>query len=241
MRFVRRALWGFAGLIALFALATVLTVRPADPALWPPPAGAPAVEIFLVSHGYHSGLVLPRGEVAATAARTGDAALAEIARRFAAYPWIEVGWGEEEFYRAVPDVASLSFTLALRALLKPGNATVLHVVGVTWPPRTTFPHSDIVRIGLSRAGFERALAGIGASVARTGGGGLPEALGSGLYGPSQFFRAVGSFSLFQVCNHWTAGILGMAGLPVAPLLATLPQGLLLDLRWRAGLAAMPRE
>jgi uncharacterized protein (TIGR02117 family) len=235
----RRAFWCLAGLIVLFAAAVFATARTADPALWPPVPGAPTVEIFLVSHGYHSGLVLPRALVAEVAARRGDAALSDVARRFSAYPWIEVGWGEENFYRSVPDVGSLSLTLAVRALFLPGNASVMHVVGVTWPPRTTFPKSDIVSIALSRDGFERALARIGESFSRSGEGGLPEALGPGLYGPSQFFRAVGSFNLFSVCNHWTAGILAAAGLPVAPVLATLPSGLFLDLRWRAGLAPMP--
>ena len=234
----RRALWSLAALIGLFAAAAFATARSADPALWPPAPGAPTIDIFVVSHGYHSGIVLPRALVAEVAAQRNDAALAEVARRFAAYPWIEVGWGEENFYRSVPDVASLSVPLALRALFLPGNVSVMHVVGVTWPPRTTFPKSDIVRVSLSRDGFERALARIGRSFARTGEGGLPEALGPGLYGPSQFFRATGTFSLFQVCNHWTAGILAAAGLPVAPVLATLPHGMFLDLRWRAGLAPM---
>lgn len=237
--FGRRSLWCLAGLILILGLAAFATARSADPVLWPPPPGAPAVEIFVVSHGYHSGIVLPRAQVAEFAARRNDAALSEVARRFAAYPWIEIGWGEENFYRSVPDVGSLSLPLALRALFLPNNASVMHVVGVTWPPRTTFPKSEIVRIALGRDGFERALGEIGASFARTGEGGLPEALGPGLYGPSQFFRANGHFSLFRVCNHWTAGILAAGGLPVAPVPATLPHGLFLDLRWRAGLSPLP--
>lgn len=235
----RRALLGLAGLILILGLAAFATARSADPALWPPAPGAPTIEIFVVSHGYHSGIVLPRAAVAEFAARHSNAALAEVARRFAAYPWIEIGWGEENFYRSVPDVGSLSLPLALRALFLPGNVSVMHVVGVTWPPRTTFPKSDLVRVALSRDGFERALAEVGASFARTGEGGLPEALGPGLYGPSQFFRANGHFSLFRVCNHWTADILAAGGLPVVPVLATLPHGLFLDLRWRAGLTPLP--
>jgi hypothetical protein len=37
-----------------------------------------------------------------------------------------------------------------------------------------------------------------------------------------------------------ADLLSAAGLPVTPVLATLPAGLLLDLQWRAGLRPLPR-
>jgi len=63
-------------------------------------------------------------------------------------------------------------------------------------------------------------------------------LGPGLYGSSRFYRAVGTFHAFNVCNHWIAGLLDAAGVPTAPVLATLPPGLLIDLRWRAGAVRM---
>ena len=107
--------------VALLAAITVLTARSADPALWPPAAGAPSVEIHVVSHGYHSGIVLDRTAMAEAAARSGDAALIAVAQRFANYRWLEIGWGDEGFYRNVPDAASLTFRLAVRALFWPGN------------------------------------------------------------------------------------------------------------------------
>jgi Protein of unknown function (DUF2459) len=68
---------------------------------------------------------------------------------------------------------------------------------------------------------------------------MPEELGPGLYGTSLFFRANGAFHLFNVCNHWIARLLDAAGVPTAPVLATLPFGLLLDLRWRSSLVPLP--
>jgi hypothetical protein len=70
---------------------------------------------------------------------------------------------------------------------------------------------------------------------------VPEELGPGLYGTSLFFRANGTFHLFHVCNHWIADLLDAAGVPTAPLLATLPSGLLLDLKWRSGLVRLPLD
>ena len=39
------------------------------------------------------------------------------------------GWGDEGFYTRVPTTAELTTALALRALFRPGNPSVLHVVG----------------------------------------------------------------------------------------------------------------
>jgi hypothetical protein len=72
--------------------------------------------------------------------------------------------------------------------------------------------------------------------------GIPaEDAGPGLYGPSRFYRARGTFNIFHVCNHWLADLLDAAGVPTAPVLATLPSGLFLDLQWRAGLRPLPRQ
>jgi uncharacterized protein (TIGR02117 family) len=165
--------------------------------------------------------------------------LAALATRFSGFSWVEIGWGEEEFYRSVPTAASLTLGLAVRALFRPGNPSVVHVVGLVQPPRISFPAADIIRLGLSEEGFARAAERLNATFAPAANGLPIEDLGPGLYGPSLFFRAVGAFNLLNVCNHWVANLLDAAGVPTAPVLATLPQGPLLDLRWRSGLLPMP--
>ena len=157
-----------------------------------------------------------------------------VAQRFAAFEWIEFGWGDREFYQSVPTVADISLPVALRALFRPGNTSVLHVVGITADPARVFTSGELVRIPLSRNGFDRMLQQLDATFVPPQGGALPD-LGRGLYGPSLFYPANGSFSVFKVCNHWIADLLGAAGLPKAPVLATLPSGLIFHLRWRAGL------
>lgn len=219
----------------------VLTARAGDPALWPSAPGEPRVEIFVVSHGYHSGLVLPRETLAEAASRRGDAAIAAVSQRFAGFQWLEIGWGDEGFYRHVPDAASLTFGLAIRALFRPGNPSVVHVVGLSGNPRETFPNADLVRIELSSGGWARMLDKLEASFNKGDAGARPEPLGPGLYGPSLFYRGVETFHIFNVCNHWVARLLSAAGVPTAPVLATLPSGLFLDLQWRAGLVALQKN
>jgi uncharacterized protein (TIGR02117 family) len=239
MRTVARRL-GFGVLIAvaLIVVAAVATVRRGDASLWPPAPGAPTTEIFVVSHGYHAGIVVPRRALADAASRRGLAALGDISTRFAAFDRFEIGWGDEGFYREVPTAASLTVAMAARALFRPGNRSVLHVVGINNDPRAAFARSDMVRIELGETSFARLAEKLDATFARNEAG-RPEDLGPGLYGPSLFFRANGTFHVFNVCNHWLADLLDAAGVPTAPVVATLPFGLLADLEWRAGLARLP--
>jgi uncharacterized protein (TIGR02117 family) len=221
-------------LTALLIAATVLTARSGDPKLYPPPAVAPAVEVFIVSHGYHAGIVVPRDRMADVAGTLGLRVLMAVTARFGAYAWLEIGWGDQGFYTSVPTVASLTVPMALRALFRPGNPSVVHVVGLAQHPRVSFPHSEIVRLQLGEAGFARLLGKLDATFAPGEGGAVADTLGAGLYGASLSYRAAGAFHLFNVCNHLIADLLDAAGVPTARLLATLPSGLLTDLAWRAG-------
>ena len=235
---MRRVGVALAIMALLLVIAVAATARWGDRHLWPPPPGAVTTEVVIVSHGYHAGIVVPRRSLAEQGDRRGLTALAYVAHRFAPFDLIEIGWGDETFYREVPTAAAPTLVQALRALLRPGNASVLHVVGVTGDPRGLFANSDLVPVALGTVGFERMADYLDATFARAANG-LPEELGPGIYGTSLFFRANGAFHLFNVCNHWVAGLLDAAGVPTAPVLATLPRGLLLDLQWRSGLARLP--
>lgn len=232
---IRRLAQGFATLLAILTLAVILTARSGDPALYPPADMAKVQEIYLVSHGWHSGLVIPREALMGEGA---GAALRNVATRFRAYSAIEFGWGEARFYRATPTVNEFDWHLALRALFTPGGSdAVVQVVGLETDARASFPRSEVVPIRVSAAGLARLLARLDASFRLAEG--QPIAGGPGLYGPSLFYEGAGRFGALNVCNHWTAGLLSAAGLPTIPVLDTHPAGLLLDLRWRAGLSPLP--
>jgi uncharacterized protein (TIGR02117 family) len=238
-RLLRFAGYGLSALALAVIVLAGATARPADPALWPPKPGEPATEIFVVSHGYHAGIAVSTAQLAAAAQRSGDVALILIAERFGGYPYIEFGWGEQNFYASVPTVSDLDIGLAVRALFSPDNKSVVHIVGLPDMPRKVFASADIVRVALSDAGFSRMLSALNGSLAMRGDPPTLQVLGRGLYGPSLFFRANGAFHMFKVCNHWVSDLLAAGGLPVTPVLDTLPSGLLLDLKWRAGLDRLP--
>jgi uncharacterized protein (TIGR02117 family) len=229
-RWIKRVLGALLLIVAALAALAAWTARPGNSALYPPPAsGVSTYDVYVVSHGYHAGIVVRRSEFAN---RNGNAALAAIVTRFD-YEWIEFGWGDEGFYREVPDISALTIKLALKALFLPGNSSVLHVVGLNAEPQVAFYRSQIVRLRLGEESFAKLLGALDAAFARETNGALPGDLGRGLYGPSLFYRAAGAFSILKVCNHWVADILNEAGVPITPVIDTLPQGLLFDLKWRA--------
>ncbi|MCA3596294.1 MAG: DUF2459 domain-containing protein [Methylobacterium sp.] len=227
--------WHWLGTV-LAGLALLLVLADA-----PGGGGRPSGEaeaVLLLSHGYHSSVVLPRARLAEIAATENLPALAALTGRFAGHDWLEIGWGDENFYRNVAQLELATVPHALRALFLPGNTAVLHVVGFSVSPEVAFPQGDFLRVMLPAGGLARMALGIDATASRAADGDLVD-LGAGLYGPSRFFRAGGTFSILQVCNHWVAGLVRSSGLRNNRLLALLPAGLFLDLRWRAGATRWP--
>jgi uncharacterized protein (TIGR02117 family) len=234
-RLIRVAGYGLSAAALAIVVLAGATARPGDPSIWPPTPGEPSMDVFVVSHGYHAGFALPTTQLAEAARRDGHAALLSVTERLGGFPFIEIGWGEEQFYASVPELSSLTPRLAVRALFNPHNASVLHVVALPDRPREVFPLADVVRIPLSAEGYARLVGAIEATFVMHGQQASPQILGRGLYRASLFYRANGSFSIFNVCNHWVADMLSAGGLPVTPVLDTIPAGLLLDLKLRAGL------
>lgn len=157
-------------------------------------------EIFVVSHGKHTGLIVD-GE-------TLNRRLPHLKRQFGEPRYYEVGWGDAGFYQS-PRITS---GLAVNAVFIP-TPTVVHVVALEQHPREAFALSEVVALKVSTSHREQLLAFIDSSFARDEDG-LVGPLGPGLYGDSAFYDAVGNYHLFNTCNKWTAKALYSAGVPV---------------------------
>ena len=224
------------GLVLGFLLATAATWRGGDDRLYPARPGQAAIAIEVVSNGFHSGLALPRSALAEAATRLRLGAVLSVAGQFAGSPVLEIGWGEARFYRSTPTLGSIDVGLALSALFRPGNESVVHVVGL--PDRAVRVLAvQIVPITLSQAGFDALVSRLDLALAK-GDAGAAIPLGTGLARNSMFYQGVETFSIFRVCNHWTSALLGAAGVPTVGAWATLPDGLLMDLKWNAGLPVL---
>jgi hypothetical protein len=140
-------------LTALIVIAVAVAMKSGDPTLFPVKSGEHTIAIYVVSHGYHSGLALRYDDLVHEVRARQLPALNEVLDRFQAGEYLEFGWGDEGFYRNVRTISDLKFVEALRALFAPGNASVMHVVALREEPRSLFPFADIVRDHLVGPGF----------------------------------------------------------------------------------------
>jgi uncharacterized protein (TIGR02117 family) len=189
-------------LMHLFVVVTFCACAAPVRDLFPPGDDASAKAIYLVSHGWHAGIVLRRADIPA-----------DLWPENAVFPYaefIEVGWGDKQYYQT-PDA---HFGIALRALLWP-TPSVLHIVGFNGAVTEYFPSSEIIEIKLGEPGFELLLHYIAASFMRDDSG-QAQPIGPGLYGNSRFYLSRESYHLFNTCNVWTARALRAAGVPITP-------------------------
>lgn len=188
--------------LVLLAAIVLVVCACAEPQVASRPSrdGNPAVAIYLVAHEEHTGLVIPRADI--------PAGLWPESRDFPRADYLEVGWGDRDYYQG----RDQGLWGTLKAALWP-TPSVLHVVGVRGPVARYFRASEVVELMLSRDGFERLVRYIHDAHERTGAA-AAAALGPGLYGNSRFYPAWESFHLFRTCNVWTARALRAAGLPI---------------------------
>lgn len=224
------ALIGAAAVGGLVALGT-WTV-PGDPDLWPPPATESGVEILLLDNGFHTDLAVPR---AALEARAGP--LAEAVRALPPGEWILIGWGDARFYvdqrpisDRVPD--------GLRAFLRPGNTSVLMLNPSHHNPRERIAADRRGSVRLSGSGFTAMADHIEASLALVDGRARIAAASPG--NDARFFASHEHFWIGRLCNHWSAGVLNAAGLPVRPFRAILSSEVMATV-YRAELDTTPAQ
>lgn len=184
--------------------------------LYPPEPGAPGELVWVVDHGWHTGLVLERSSISpGLLPEQGDFPLAR---------YLEVGWGDADFYQA----REPGIWAALRAAVA-SRASVIHMVGLPMRPEAIFAVRDVVELRLSRSGFEALVRFVDAGFDREGRPRAP-VLGSGLYGTSAFYPARGRYHLLHTCNTWIARALRAAGVPITPVYAMTAGNLMWQVR-----------
>ena len=183
----------------------------------PMPAPQHTHSVYLVSHGWHVGLAVRRADV--------SPALWPESGALGSVRFVEVGWGDADYYPAAQGHPGLALQAAFASA-----ASVLHVAAIDEPLEQFFRGSTIVEVPLSSSGFEALTRFIHAAYARDASG-RPIVVGAGIYGVSRFYRAEGRYRLFDNSNTWTAKALAAAGCPIDPA-DTVTAGSLL--RWAHG-------
>lgn len=156
-----------------------------------------AATLYVVNHGWHTGIVIRRGDIPPD--------VWPEHRQAPPGEYLEVGWGEREFYQS----RDPGLWLALRAALWP-SPSVLHLVGFNGPVAQRFPYSEIIAIDVAPEAVARLAQYISDAYERDADGTIKR-MGHGLYGDSRFFAANSNFHLLKTCNVWTGRALNVAG------------------------------
>lgn len=218
--------------IPLVLLIAIGMRPPAAPELYD---GEGPVEIVLIDHGWHTGLVIEQAALRRAAIEIGryDPVAANrlrwLSTRFPEAEWLELGWGDSAVYQTTRQLGDLSVTDGLRALLVP-TPSVLQIVPGFGDPKSAFGRSDHIALRLSLSGTTAMATRLAQSVPDD-----PAFLGPSLYGPGVFVNATPSYHLLRTCNHWVSDLIRAAGVPSSLLMATFSGGLMAELKFRGTL------
>lgn len=139
-------------------------------------------EIYLVNHGWHTGIILAANDV--------NKILPQLKVRFPQREqWYEIGWGDKGFYQS----QEITTRLTLQAMFWSSGA-VMHVVAFSGAPESYFSASAMTALSLTPGQNNSLLRYIGRSFARNERGELIP-LKKGIYGDSQFYAANGRYGL----------------------------------------------
>ena len=170
--------------------------------LFPPDPGEPSKTIYLVSHGWHAGIVVKRADI--------PPGIWPQHNDFPEAEYLELGWGDKDYYMT----PSPHMGITLKAGLLP-TASVLHIVGFNGSVTRYFAHSEVIRVELSESGFQRFCSYLENSYALDEAG-RSQPLGPSLYGAGQFYLSRESYHAFNTCNVWTSRGLREAGYAITP-------------------------
>ena len=169
--------------------------------LYPPLTKDKRYTIHIVNHGWHTGIIVKRSQV--------KPYLTALKNEFLNDHYLEIGWGDANFYQS----GGNNYSHGLTALLWPTDS-VLHIVGFSETPVEKFLFSELVELKISEKGFQNLLKFINSSFFLAAAS-TSERLSLGLYGKSWFFKSKLSYHMFNTCNHWTAEAIRETGFPIS--------------------------
>jgi uncharacterized protein (TIGR02117 family) len=159
-------------------------------------------EIYIVSHGWHTGFVVPAGTI--------QSLLPQLRDRFPDTPYMEFGWGDKSYYQA----EEVTSGLTMRAIFWP-TESVIHAVAVPEKPEIYFAEDEAEALCLDNKQYSLLISFIEHSFYKDRDGNIIKSK-DGTDGDSQFYKGEGEYYLMNTCNTWTAKGLKSAGLSISP-------------------------
>ena len=166
------------------------------------PADESLTVLYVVRHSWHTRIAVRYADV--------DPALWPESRDLGAVTWLEVGWGDRDYYPAPHP----SIWDAVDTVIRPTPAAI-HVGGFDQAPSAFLADAPMACILVAA----RALDGLARFIHDSYElqNGAPVRIRPGNYEHSWFYRATGRYhALFNNSNMWVARGLRAAGVPVLP-------------------------
>ncbi|WP_159452116.1 DUF2459 domain-containing protein [Hymenobacter roseosalivarius] len=168
------------------------------------------IQVFVVSNGVHSDLVLPVREPRTATNWLQKLDNAAVVTKFERYEYVGFGWGNEGFYLGSYGGQYPGLGNTLRAALP--SPTLLHVDFYKNAPRLG---ERVVPLLVSEVQY-RQLAAFVEQSWQPDSAGRPILLTAAGYTPDDFFvRARGCYHILRTCNDWTNQGLRTSGLRAA--------------------------
>lgn len=159
----------------------------------------PIMPVYVIHESWHTGLIVKRENI-----RDPLLSIMDDVRDF---PFIEFGWGDEEFFQS----ADPTVWTAIRAVAWP-TSSVMHVYGFHSQPEKRTGAKAVYFVSLQLSDFEKLCRFIYDCFALDS---LHRPQPTSSYGNTFFYKANGDYHLFNMCNHWTAKALEQAGCPIS--------------------------
>ena len=160
-------------------------------------------ELWVVRHGWHTRVVVRTVDI--------DPAIWPESRVFSDARYLEVGWGDRDFYSEHAPSICDAIDPVIRA-----TPAALHVGALDRPPSEVFPSDTVVRVLVPVHGLNRLASFVDAHYVRDARG-RPQLIGPGSSSRSAFYLAKGRYHVLAYnSNHWTATVLRTAGAAMDP-------------------------
>lgn len=191
--------------LVYFCYAFIASAIPVNTAHRQPDNG---ITIYIHSNGFHTDLILPVDEAETQThwLELFDDSLLRNKHRKA--KWMAAGWGDEGFYLDSYNNKFPGFGTCCNALLIP-SPSLMHVAFY----EHGFSRTSLCRpVKLRKQEYAALCHAVKQSFVYAGNGKAKPIDSPGYWGYDYFFRAKGSYHLFQTCNDWTNDCLSRSGL-----------------------------
>jgi uncharacterized protein (TIGR02117 family) len=163
-------------------------------------------KIYMLKHRWHTGIIINRSEA--------NELLPALGNDFNNSQYIEIGWGDKDFYMAEKETVWLT----IRAMFWP-TKSVLHIAEINSHPLWLFKEQEIIELELTEENFDKLIQYFNNSFYIDSNQNNIK-LGKGLYySNSQFYLSNEHYHMFKTCNVWTARGLKIAEIPIKPCFA----------------------